>query len=334
MGQRTGVDEIVAEAAGGQHETVYSRIQIVPAGALRLEIAGGDLQTARPGSALDDPVQVRVTDVNDLPYPGNRVQVLVSEGGTVDRTEAVTDENGTASFRWTPGTATENELRATLAGGATAVATALGLPRFAAGAVVNAASFAPGLTPGGIATLFGLNLAGASTAEILLNGQAVPVFYSSTHQVNFFVPFGTAGDSARLTVRNPAGESDPIQVGLTALQPGIFFDTATGYGAVLTAGTGQPTQTRPVSRGETVEIYATGLGVVNSQSFGLQTTTTAPQVLVGGSPAEVTFSGLAPGFTGLYQINAQVPAGAPAGKQTLVVIANGLRSNEVQVEVR
>ena len=35
--------------------------------------------------------------------------------------------------------------------------------------------------------------------------------------------------------------------------------------------------------------------------------------------ATVTYSGLAPGYVGLYQINVRVPAGIPSGPQTLTV---------------
>jgi uncharacterized protein (TIGR03437 family) len=40
-------------------------------------------------------------------------------------------------------------------------------------------------------------------------------------------------------------------------------------------------------------------------------TAALPQVLLGGAPLAVTFAGLAPGFVGLYQVNASVPS-APA----------------------
>jgi len=36
-------------------------------------------------------------------------------------------------------------------------------------------------------------------------------------------------------------------------------------------------------------------------------TAALPQVFLGGAPLTVTFSGLAPGFVGLYQVNASNP---------------------------
>ncbi len=49
---------------------------------------------------------------------------------------------------------------------------------------------------------------------------------------------------------------------------------------------------------------------------------TAPlDVLVDGQKAEVNFAGLAPGYNGLYVVNAQVPASASPGNAVPVQIA-------------
>jgi uncharacterized protein (TIGR03437 family) len=56
---------------------------------------------------------------------------------------------------------------------------------------------------------------------------------------------------------------------------------------------------------------------------------------VSGMPAKVSFSGLAPGYVGLYQINAQVPANAPTGDVMPVVISiGGANSNTVTIAVQ
>lgn len=53
------------------------------------------------------------------------------------------------------------------------------------------------------------------------------------------------------------------------------------------------------------------------------TTAATPQVSLGGVPLTVTFSGLAPGFVGLYQVNAQVTSASGqasfAGALTLTI---------------
>jgi uncharacterized protein (TIGR03437 family) len=48
----------------------------------------------------------------------------------------------------------------------------------------------------------------------------------------------------------------------------------------------------------------------------------------------VLFAGLAPGWQGLYQVNARVPAGLPGGPQPLRLAIGGLSANEVLIVLR
>ena len=74
--------------------------------------------------------------------------------------------------------------------------------------VVNAASYAPVLTPGGLATIFGYGLASASTSatslpltnvlggtQVTVGGMLAPLLYVSSSQINFQVPWELAGQS-------------------------------------------------------------------------------------------------------------------------------------------
>jgi uncharacterized protein (TIGR03437 family) len=97
---------------------------------------------------------------------------------------------------------------------------------------------------------------------------------------------------------------------------------------------------QPVPRGGFITIYCTGLGDVNNHpangvaSAG-ETTKVTPTVTIGGASAPVTFSGLAPGFVALYQVNAQVPANAPTGSAIQLVLAVGTASsNTVTIAVQ
>ena len=86
---------------------------------------------------------------------------------------------------------------------------------------------------------------------------------------------------------------------------------------VLTAG-------QAAARGDYVEIYCTGLGPA-----GL-----IPRVTIGGVDASVSYSGLASGYVGLYQVNAQIPGDAPVGEQTVSITIGGVQSNVVKIGVR
>ena len=67
----------------------------------------------------------------------------------------------------------------------------------------------------------------------------------------------------------------------------------------------------------------------------LVTTRADPTVTIGSQAAAVSFSGLAPGFVGLYQVNVAVPADAPSGDAIpLVLTINGVQSNTVTLAVQ
>ena len=83
---------------------------------------------------------------------------------------------------------------------------------------------------------------------------------------------------------------------------------------------------QPAAPGDYLVLYTTGLGkatpngdpngtplktgdIPPADASVLYKTVATPSVTVGGLPATVVFSGIAPGFPGLYQIDFQVPAG-------------------------
>lgn len=346
-GSRAGVEELSAEPADGAYETAYARIQVAAPGAVRLLAVSGDRQAATPGSPLPQPVVIRLTDANQLPYPGVTVQASVSTGGAVTPASAVTDSRGQVSFRWTPGPGATNQLTARIAFGASLAITAAGAPATTASSVGNAASGATGITPGGLASVYGTNLAAGANAtasfpfpetlagvRVLLSGRPARLLFVADSQINFLVPADLPEGTTQLTVSTSVGSSTAVTVGVLPVSPGIFFDAASRFGAILFSGTAQTTAVRPAAAGQFIEVYGTGLGPVRTSGAGLQECVFPPQVTIGGVAARVLFAGLAPGFLGLYQINVQMPAGVPAGAQPLTVIVNGVRSNQVLTGVR
>jgi uncharacterized protein (TIGR03437 family) len=147
--------------------------------------------------------------------------------------------------------------------------------------------------------------------------------------------------NAQLPIDCPAGSGTAVVStgGSTVSQsftsvpaaPAIFSvsGTGTGDGVIVHSNNKLVTSTNPAVAGETVVIYATGLGAT-SPSFATGTpanqtnTTMLPvAVTIGGQPASVVYSGLTQGLVGLYQINAVVPSGL-SGSQP-VVITEGLQ---------
>jgi uncharacterized protein (TIGR03437 family) len=347
-GTQTGVVELTARPSDSAYETAYARVQVLASAAmLKLALISGDRQIAVPGSPLAHPIAVQATDINGLPYPGVSVTAAVSSG-SLDSDTLATDQNGVAAFRWTPGSAGPYEFRAAIAGAPaqSVAAQAIARPAVFANGIVNAASFVPGITPGALASIFGSNLTAGVVSQaaslplpvslagvqLLLNNSPAPLLYVSDSQINFLVPADLTGSNAEIRIVNPAADSASYTVNVTAAAPGIFFDPATGNGAVLLAGTSQSTFDHPARPGDVIEIYGTGLGRVVAAG-ALQQTVAAPQALIAGIPAPVLFSGLSPQFPGLYQVNAQVPEGVPDGVGTLSILVDGARSNEVKVRL-
>jgi uncharacterized protein (TIGR03437 family) len=53
-----------------------------------------------------------------------------------------------------------------------------------------------------------------------------------------------------------------------------------------------------------------------------------PTAIIGGVSATVTFSGLAPGFVGLWRLNLLIPSNAPTGTAVPLIISTGVGSSK------
>jgi len=209
---------------------------------------------------------------------------------------------------------------------------AAGPPVTSADAVVNAASFGRGISPGSLATVFGSGItafpgilqagtfplpATLAGTSVTLNGIPAPIIgvaaVNGQEQINFQVPYEVSGaQTASLVISANGQSSTPVQVTIVNAQPEIFAITRRGNdGTVWATGLG------PVSNAP-----ATGRPATASPLSALVST---PMLTMGGAAAPVSFAGLAPSFAGLYQINASIPAGVAAGAP-VVVTAGGASS--------
>ena len=215
-------------------------------------------------------------------------------------------------------------------------------------AIANAASFSPSgmVAQGSLATIFGSNLADCTQqaalplptqlcgTQVLLGGTPLPILYASASQINVQVPYEVAPNATfQLILQRDSTLSTPLSVVVAAATPGIFVVVG-ATGAV--AGTASP-----LHPGNVVVVYCTGLGAVTPPvadgvpAQGVSSTVNPVTMTIGGLNTTVLFAGLTPGFPGLYQVNALVPAGVAAGDQVpLAITAAGLTSNSVPISVR
>jgi uncharacterized protein (TIGR03437 family) len=229
-------------------------------------------------------------------------------------------------------------------------------PSITTNGVLNGASFATGqaVAPGSLVSIFGTSLASTSSSattvplstmlggvQVTFNNVAAPLDYVSGGQINAQVPFELTGSStAQVIVTNNGTASAPQTLQLASIAPGIFALSGgqaiaygnTDYQFAAPAGAipGLTTHAAKILDPQTLVILATGLGPVTpaiASGVGdptvIHNTNTAPAVMVGGVAAKVVFSGILPGFPGVYQVNVIVQAGTPTGNAVPLQIVMG-----------
>ena len=212
-------------------------------------------------------------------------------------------------------------------------------PSLANGGIVNAAAVAA-TAAGGLASVYGSNLGSGDNTTMYINGFAAPVFFASPGQFNVQVPWEASGFASFGMIVNGAPSNVQFAT-VSTYSPGVFSISNTQ--AAITHVDGSLVSTAsPAAVNETVVVYATGLGPVSggmvtgkpASTTSLQPTT--PQqatATIGSVPAPVSFSGLTPGFTGLYQVNVQIPANVPPSS-SLVITIGGVSSPPVPLATR
>ena len=201
----------------------------------------------------------------------------------------------------------------------------------------------------------------AANRQLVINDDLqAPIYYMGPTQVNFQVPSNAPLGTTRIAIRT-ADTGELVAGGsllVAAAAPGIFTSNqaGTGQAAVVNQDGTINSPSNPATAGSTVLIYGTGQGQVSPavadgtaapSSPPLSSTVAVPTssgttclnnqpsmcVAIGNNFGDVKYSGLAPGFIGLWQINVVVPTGA-SGAVPVRVIINGTPSNSVTVAVR
>jgi minor extracellular serine protease Vpr len=317
------------------------------------------------------PLTFKVIDRFGVPVPN--VPVIfrpVLGGGSIERGNESTDAYGIAEARVILGPELgEQEFEAEVRNTNLKlpfIGVARLLPVIESNGVVNAASgqVGRGVAPGSYISIFGrglsparssaktpwlpYSLAGVSVSFDVPGRFSLPgrFHFVSDSQINVQVPWELQGQTTALMKVSIGNFSSALYtVPLNDFSPGLFEYTEASSGRSLAAaldqnfgllGTGNPAR-----RSQTIQLFVNGLGPVDRQQVSgeptptdtLVRTTARPEVTIGGRPAEVTFSGLAPGFVSLYQVNVVVPGDAPGGVQPVVIRTNGIDSKAVNIVV-
>ena len=351
----------------GQNQTVTTGILsdplVVRVNEITNEPAAGAVVT------FSGPPTVRLHPLNGS-APGNPVQVPTDSDGLAGvRVEL----RAVGAAALSPEGVTPEQLTSTVTIGAEvgpALSTSFLMnvvgrtPEISTQGVVNAASFQAGLTPGGLVTLFGTGMMegvlGAEDAQgatsykgtqVRIGGVPAPLFGLSTtngEQINLQAPFElTPGQTTTIEVENNGSRSTISNVPVFRAQPGIFeiFPASSGGSVVAAvhANGGLVTPDTPASPGEVIAMFYTGGGKLAATS-GVATGALGPVPAAplplptvvgidnGGVP--VLFSGYAPGFIGLYQVNFQVPADATCGLRSISLMIGDSSSGNSTLPIR
>ncbi len=311
-------------------------------------------------------VGVKVVDDCSTPMVDGGVTVSFSNGDPPLRLTSLKD--GTWAGTWTPQrslasisvTAAANLPEQNLKG-QVSVKGGLGTgntpPVLAAGGIVNSASNSgQAVAPGSLVSLYGARLADGvvvapgyplpnalGNVSVLIAGREAPLLFTSDGQINAMIPYGIASNTTHQILSTRGSTlSTPQSVVIAPAVPGIF--TRDGkQGIIVDQQNRDANPSNPVRAGDAVVIYCTGLGEVNpSLTAGtaasltvLSRTVNPVSVTIGGQNATVLFSGLTPGFVGLYQVNAIVPTGVTPGSAVEVTLTSaGQTSAPATIAVR
>jgi uncharacterized protein (TIGR03437 family) len=315
-------------------------------------------------------VAFRLIDQYGVPVPNAAIQWSVTQGGGqivqgADNTDSVTESTGIGFATVTCGPAPGTQEFAATAGGMQVLfdGGARLAPTISANGAVNAASFevGQGAAPGSYISLFGVGLSDTIQAEntpflplgianvsvsfdVPSAGLSLPgrMYYVSPTQLNLQVPWELQGQTSALIKVNVSDSQGPLYTLPLAQYSPAFFIVGS-FVAARDASYNLITSSNPALRGQTIQLYANGLGPVDTAlatgqpaplSPPLIRTTVTPTVTIGGQPAFVQFSGLAPLYSGLYQVNVTIPSGLSPGVQPVELKINGVAAPTANLPVQ
>ena len=183
-----------------------------------------------------------------------------------------------------------------------------------------------------------------------------PIHYASGRQINVLVPQDLTLGIANVQVELGQTLTPPRQIEIVEASPKIFM-VAPNLGAIVFQSSRIVSENDPaladeetmadngepiVANGDVLSLYAMGVGPVSPDAPFNQAAPNNPlsqtilpvKILVDGIECPVLYSGLAPGFVGLYQINFRISSDVPSGMRRLQLLAGETKSNTVPIAVQ
>ena len=172
-----------------------------------------------------------------------------------------------------------------------------------------------------------------ANTQVTFDGIAAPVVYVSATQTSVIVPFEIAGrTTTTLQVSYYGIKSAAISYNVSAAVPGVYTQNSqgTGPGSILNQNYTVNGSSQPAAAGSYVAVYLSGTGntappgttgaVIPNNGTGLKTIALKVSATIGGLPANVAYSGSAPGdVEGVMQVNVQIPSGLTSGAQPILI---------------
>ena len=232
------------------------------------------------------------------------------------------------------------------------------LPQPLITSVASAADGTSGVASGGLISVFGSNFSQSKIASstvplptvlgnscVLVNGLPISLLLVSPSLINAQLDDQTSGPSV-MSIRTPQNVSPDFNFTVGSTAPAIFLNgqagTATNLPNITRASNGlQVTASNPIHHGDSLTIYAVGLGLTSppvaagavAPSNPLAAAVVQPVVVLNGVSLPITFAGLVPGQIGVYEIKVTVPAFTPLGLSVPLTITQGGLSQTVNVRV-
>ncbi len=224
---------------------------------------------------------------------------------------------------------------------------------------VNAADFRLGLLAAdSIGAAFGTNLAvrtesarsfplPLSIAEttLTIDGVPAPLFFASPTQINFVVPSSIGPGAATIIVSNPLGAFSIGDIEIAAAAPAIFTENAAGTGDAAAIATADginylppPFDVQIDGKPNILVLYGTGIRHASAANPNDDNgVAESVEIAIDGQPARVFYAGAQGVFSGLDQINVELPASlAVQGlrRVEVVVTVNGVTANRVTIQIK